>query len=421
MDRIGRLEVATTRQFAERANCLVNVRHLLFESSAYLRDALLEKSNSGWSAGENHAREVWRGAGQKLNRCWQETEKPAPARLLDQLVAGYWTQVAEILHHARNENQGARLELFHYRLVPLRERILESFDDIISWNRAEMLRQAEGRAAQLREERDAVWVVIFCAGILSFGVAMITYVQFTKLQESSDRLYDNAVRSSAELERLSERLFHVQEEERRKIAADLHDDVGQRIAGLMFEMNNTAGRHDIPRELRSEMEAMEERLRTLAKDIQTMSRGLHSAVLDKIGLEAAIRSECDALSRRGLAVTFRAAGVPRRLQQNIALAMYRVFQEAAQNALKHSQTDRLDVLLEAEAGEVVLHVRDSGRGFDAASPANSAGLGMISMRERLRIAGGSLSISSEPGKGAEVVARVPLASSGVRAASTGQA
>jgi signal transduction histidine kinase len=254
----------------------------------------------------------------------------------------------------------------------------------------------------------AVWIVVGTAGILSLAVAMVTYTHLAKLQKSSDLLYENAVRASVELERLSERLFHAQEEERRKIAADLHDDFGQRMASLIFEMSNATRGPGVSPELCSAMEAMEERLRTLAKDLQALSRGLHSAVLDKIGLEAAIRSECDALSRRGLAVSFQAANVPRRLPDNTALTMYRVFQEAAQNAVKHSQTDRLDVLLETQAGEAVLRVSDSGRGFDAQSTAKPAGLGMISMRERLRIAGGSLSISSTPGKGTQVEARVPF-------------
>ncbi len=408
LDRLSRLEVAAIGGFLDRSKCLENSRRLSLESSGAVRDALLEPRNPDLPARENQARQAWLQAGQELIRCRQAGESAPEARLLEQQLSGYWIQAEDILGRGRSESQTARLELLQYKLIPLRDRLFALFDSIILKDRAGMLRWAETRAVQVRGEVNAVWIVIGFTGILWFAVAMVTYTHLAKLQKSSDLQYENAVRASVELERLSERLFHVQEEERRKIAADLHDDFGQRMASLIFEMSGTAGGAGVSPELRGAMEAMVERLRSLAKDLQAMSRGLHSAVLDKIGLEAAIRSECETLTRHGLAASFHAANVPRRLPDNTALTLYRVFQEAAQNAVKHSRTDRLDVLLEAGAGEVVLRVRDSGRGFDVRA-GKPAGLGMISMRERLRIAGGALLISSAPGEGTGIEARVPLA------------
>ncbi|MCC6395075.1 MAG: sensor histidine kinase [Bryobacterales bacterium] len=408
LGRLNDLAIDATSQFIESSKCIENSRRLFLESSGFVRDNLLELPSADPLIEEGQARQAWRQANENLDRCWQAGRNAPEAAVLDQQLSGYWALAEEGLRRTRNGTREARLDLLRHKLIPLRDRILTSFDVIIAEGREEMLRLAESRAVTVRSEVEAVWIAVGAAGILSLAVAMLTYTRMVKLQESSAALYQNAVRASTELERLSERLFHVQEEERRRIAADLHDDFGQRMASLLFEISNTARDGAVSPELRGRMEATGERLRTLSKDLQAMSRGLHSAVLDKIGLEAAVRSECETLSRSGMATGFHAANVPRRLPDNTALTMYRVFQEAAQNAVKHSGADRLDVWLEIAAGEVVLRVQDFGKGFDSQSPAGHAGLGMISMRERLRIAGGALSITSGPGKGALVEARIPL-------------
>lgn len=407
LGRLSRLEVSATSRFLDRARCIENSRRLFRDSSGAVADALLEQRSPD-SRAEAQALQSWRQATGELNRCRRMEGNSPETDLLDRELSGYWTQAEEILLRGRDANETGRLKLLHDKLIPPRDHLLTLFDEIIWKDRAQLLHWAEGRAVQVRAEMNAVWIVIGITGILWLAVAIVTYTHIVKLQKSSDVQYENAVRASEELERLSERLFHVQEVERRRIASDLHDDFGQRMASLILEMGHTAADAGVPPVLRGALEAMVERLRTLSRDLQAMSRGLHSAVLDKIGLEAAIGSECDTLGRHGIEVTFEAANVPRKLPENIALTMYRVFQEAAQNALKHSGTDRLHVSLETKGDELLLRVRDYGRGFDA--PAAKSGLGMISMRERLRIAGGVLSISAAPGGGALVEARVPLPS-----------
>jgi len=134
-------------------------------------------------------------------------------------------------------------------------------------------------------------------------------------------------------------------------------------------------------------------------------------VLDKIGLEAAIRSDCTSLRQRiAWEVDFESVGVPKRLPEPLSLAAYRVFQEALQNALKHSQTSRLRVSLAVEGPDQVLWVKDYGLGFDTESGDRPGGLGLLSMRERLRMVGGALAIHSEVGKGTQLEARLPMVS-----------
>ena len=159
------------------------------------------------------------------------------------------------------------------------------------------------------------------------------------------------------------------------------------------------------------MQKMEERLGNVAKDLQQLSRSLHSAVLDKIGLEAAIRSDCNALRQRtAWEIDFQSVDVPKRLPEPLSLAAYRVFQEALQNALKHSHTSRLGVSLHVEGRDLVLRVEDHGLGFNTESTNQTGSLGLLSMRERLRMIGGAFRIYSEIGKGTQVEARLPIMS-----------
>jgi signal transduction histidine kinase len=156
---------------------------------------------------------------------------------------------------------------------------------------------------------------------------------------------------------------------------------------------------------------MGEHLGNVAKDLQQLSRSLHSAVLDKIGLEAAIRSDCSSLRQRSAwEVDFECVDVPKRLPEPLILAAYRVFQEALQNVLKHSQTSRLGVSLTVEGRDLVLRVKDYGHGFNVESANQTGSLGLLSMRERLSMVGGAFVIHSEIGKGTEVEARLPMMS-----------
>jgi len=256
-----------------------------------------------------------------------------------------------------------------------------------------------------------LWGAIAAIVLLSLAVAGATVRYLMRLESIALAQYAATVKAGAELEALSRRLLTLQEDERRRIARELHDDFGQRMAGLLFELSAVAERAEAAPDLKLAIHSAAERLGGVAKDLQQLSRSLHSAVLDKIGLEAAIRADCSALGQRtGWEIDFRAAGVPKRLPEPIGLAAYRVFQEALQNALKHSETSRLKVGLTVEDGNLLLQVSDYGQGFDPEAANKAGSLGLISMRERLRMVGGAFVIHSEIGKGTRVEARLPVAS-----------
>jgi PAS domain S-box-containing protein len=206
------------------------------------------------------------------------------------------------------------------------------------------------------------------------------------------------------------RLIEAHEEERTWIARELHDDIGQRIALLAIELGRCD--HQAPGSVVDMNEYVQlpfQRVYDLGKDIQALSHRLHSSKLEYLGLVAAAKSFCHELSeQRNVRIAFKHSDIPAAIPKEISLCLFRVLQEALQNAVKHSADQNLTVEVHGTNAGISLIVSDSGIGFDWQDAMNRRGLGLINMRERLRLVNGELSIQSEPGRGTTVLARVPL-------------
>ncbi|HZD32074.1 MAG TPA: sensor histidine kinase, partial [Candidatus Angelobacter sp.] len=164
-----------------------------------------------------------------------------------------------------------------------------------------------------------------------------------------------------------------------------------------------------PRQAVAQIDGLCEQTNDIGADLHKMSRNLHSSTLEVLGLVEGIRSLCKEFSeQQGLRVEFLAVGVPRKVPVAISLCLFRIAQEALSNAKKHSGAKSALVELHGDNDGVVLSVADAGAGFDASAPSFKAGLGLQSMKERLRAVGGTIDIDSGAGSGTNVVAHVPL-------------
>jgi PAS domain S-box-containing protein len=218
--------------------------------------------------------------------------------------------------------------------------------------------------------------------------------------------------SQESLQSLAGRLLTAQEEAAQSIARELHDVFGQKIALLSLKVS------EIETLLPTQQKAAEEKLRScreqigvLAQDLHDFSRQLHPSILHELGLEVALRAECDAYAQRnGTTLAFSAENVPETLSEDISLCLYRVAQESLHNIWKHAESNRIGVVLRASNEEIELVVEDFGKGFDIEATKGKGGLGLISMQERVRLVGGSLAITTKAGDGTRVEVHVPLRS-----------
>jgi signal transduction histidine kinase len=207
---------------------------------------------------------------------------------------------------------------------------------------------------------------------------------------------------------LRRRLVHAQEEEHRRIARELHDDLTQRLAVLAIDaemLRQTPGHGE---DVSETARGIRDQLVALSESVHTLSRQLHPSILDDLGLVNALHAECQSLGERdGITVKYDAQGVPTDLPRDVALCVYRVAQEALRNVAFHARCRRASVRLAAAGGELVLRVRDRGAGFDPAGKGKT-GIGLESIRERASLIGARLAVRSRPGAGTQITLRVPL-------------
>jgi len=221
------------------------------------------------------------------------------------------------------------------------------------------------------------------------------------------------------LSTVSRRLIGAQEQERTRIARELHDNINQRVAMLGIELDVL--QQSLPAST-SDVQLRLEKLRQLASDIgveiQGISHRLHSSKLEYLGLVAACKSFCHETAEwHKVQVSFTTENVPPVVPQDISLCLFRVLQESLSNSIKHSGAQRFEVQLRGVSGEIQLVVRDNGVGFDAAAAMISRGLGLISMRERVSLVNGIMLITSSPTDGTEIRVGVPMAKDTSQAAS----
>jgi len=283
-------------------------------------------------------------------------------------------------------------------VVPPREPLRQVYD----WRQLERWRIPESRlppgsAIRFRPPSPYSPQVLAAFGlvVLQAGLIGALLAQRARRRRAEERVRD-----------LNRGLLTAQEDERRSIARDLHDDFSQRLARLSIDAAGVAEGREEPRKTATEMRS---ELSRLSKDVRSLASQLHPSTLDDLGLVEALRIECERVGRvSGLPVRVEAPESWPAMPREAVLCLFRVAQESLRNVLRHAHATVVDVRLEAENGAAYLEVRDDGKGFETGRNRGGHGLGLLSMRERIDLVGGRLAIRSAPGQGTTVGAWVPV-------------
>jgi len=209
---------------------------------------------------------------------------------------------------------------------------------------------------------------------------------------------------------LSGRLIEAQDEERKRIAREIHDDYSQRIAMVAMDLEQLAENvGESSGETSQQFHELFDRVSELGADLHSLSHRLHSSTLESLGLLAGMEAFCKEFAeQQGVQVDFVHGNIPRGVPEDAALCMFRITQEALRNIKRHSGANRAEVRLELQDGRLHLSVSDCGRGFNSNKPPGERGIGIHSMEERLRLLGGKLEIQSRPMEGTRIDAWLPL-------------
>jgi PAS domain S-box-containing protein len=218
--------------------------------------------------------------------------------------------------------------------------------------------------------------------------------------------------SHREIQHLAGRLIEAQDAERARIARDLHDDVSQQLAGLSIALSGLKHRMDelhASEDLQADLRAIHVRTTALAHNVRQVSHDLHPTVLRHAGLVAALTSYCAELQRlHSTRLTCSAEGDFASIAPASALCLYRIAQEALRNVIAHADASRAEIRLLRTGDKAEITIADDGKGFDVASSLERGkGLGLVSITERVRLAGGTVSVEAESKKGTRVRAEIP--------------
>jgi signal transduction histidine kinase len=238
--------------------------------------------------------------------------------------------------------------------------------------------------------------ILATAAVLLLQTALISWL-----------LYERGKRQHLEAEgrKLSGRLIHAHEEERARLARELHDDVTQRLAALAIDAGR-GERYSGP--AGGAMRSMREGLVRLSEDVHALSYRLHPSILADLGLIEALKAECERFSQCPVRLEANTRDIPEALPQDVGLCLFRIAQEALRNVARHAGARQTEVCLRRLDGGLELTVKDDGAGFDPRQRRAEMSLGHAGMRQRVALLGGNIDIESSPGQGTTILAWVPL-------------
>jgi signal transduction histidine kinase len=329
---------------------------------------------------------------------------------LEHEVADFWNAVDRILA-LYPEHSTLEIKSLMNDTVIKRRRVQDMAERLATLNQqaAEEARQRLG-AMHKSFRRGLVLQTAACL-LIGLLVAVIAYGYFLRLQRELLDQYRQDLDNKENLQRLSTHLVNAQEEERKVISQELHDQIGQSLTGVRIILGTVEkGLSDAQAVLRDEVREAKDITEQTIKEVREISHMLHPSILDDLGLIPALQSYIDRFARySGIEAEFTAPTITERYSEELEVNLYRIVQEALCNVSKHAQAKKVQVALARRAATLELRISDDGQGFLAKElKQGDRGLGLLSMRERVARFGGELVINSQPGRGTHLYAQLSI-------------
>jgi signal transduction histidine kinase len=320
-------------------------------------------------------------------------------------IDDYWQVLDRTVAWTPEERYRLRDSFFYDELVPRRNAMLQIADRIAIANERGLNRAEEQLAASsegLRRTLMATFAITFAGGLL---LALLTIGYTLRLERELERRLEENTRARADLQELSAKLVRAQENERRSLARELHDEVGQSLSAMLMEAENAECADDL-REVRGHLGALRALGEKTVNEVRDLALLLRPSMLDDFGLVPALNWHAREMTKRtGLNVVLSADEEADDLPDDHKTCIYRVVQEAINNCARHASARTVEVVVKREDQLVRFSVRDDGAGFD---PRFVRGLGLLGMEERVRRLGGQIMIESQLGRGTLIRAELPL-------------
>jgi signal transduction histidine kinase len=409
---VQRNAAQTSGQYTRAQDLLSTVRAQLLLGSVYVRDALLDPDPQAAEGYRRQLQETYAEGVRALDEYVPVEDSPMVRERVSRLhaeVETFRSTLLEVLATDPTRRADARL-LLRTRIVPQRELVIRVSEEVQALNRAAFVEQQSRIAEVYRETQRDGWKLLGIALAASFGIGLWAIVYSGRLEDRLREQMARDVENTKALQRLSSQLLDAQEHERRNIARELHDEVGQVLTAIKVELAVAQRTIDSaggpPHLLQSARSIADGALHT----VRDLSHLLHPPLLDDLGLPSAIEWYLRGfMKRHGIRVELVADPIPGRLTAETEAASYRIVQEALTNVAKHAHATTCRVYLQRLPHTVLITVEDDGVGFDpaAASQSPDRSLGLIGIRERVSQLEGTLRVESASGKGTRLTVELP--------------
>jgi len=392
--------------YLRRDFVMAQIRSGVFQSATVVRDYLLA------SPGSDPQRDVeqWREIRAKTDQALQEYSLHTDLRdqplfnVLRQDLTAYWDLQEAVLNRPPTQKDGP---YYSGELRKSRRDTLAVFDRLNALHEQQLATDDAKLAASFGQTRVRLLAAMAACMLLGLLLAAYTIRRTLRMEQEIQDRYDEGIRARQEAQELSARLLSAQEEERRNISRELHDEVGQSLSALLMEAGHAAA--SVPSgegEVRRHVDSIKRLAESSVQVIRNMTLLLRPSMLDDFGLVPALEWHAREVSKRtGLLVLVNAEETASELPEEQKTCIYRVAQEALHNCARHSHAQRVNVEVSRKNGSVFLSVEDDGQGFDAR---RVRGLGLAGMAERVHHLGGEFRVNSRPGSGTQVEVELPL-------------
>jgi signal transduction histidine kinase len=376
------------------------------------RDYLLDPSNA--HAAEYRSQLVYERTAmeqefRELSSAIRDQDKPQLERLKTE-VEGYWDALGPLFEWTPQEKSAHSSGFLRREVLPRRRSALRITSEVSKLTEANLAQQ---RAEVDRSQGDMSGFIVRMLAItvlLGLGIAAVTVVRMTKLERHTDEQRLRTEEAEQELRRLSRQLVQAQEEERKSISRELHDEVGQMLTALRMELRSLQDLRTAPEaQFNDHIDAAKRLGEQSLRALRDMAMGLRPSMLDDLGLGSALQWQARQFAKQnGIPVNVQIGLMPAWLPETHRICIYRIVQEALTNCARHARAKRIDILIDGEPDGISVSVRDDGVGFHL-TKVRGRGLGLLGMQERVMELGGDLVISSRIREGTVLSAKLPLA------------
>jgi len=397
------------RESRERDALLDRLSTDIYRSATLVRDYMLERDEALAASQRAELQSLRFLVEQSLSHYGErapQREREA-VQNLQRYSESYWTALAPALNWtpaARRE----RGELFlRNTIIPGRNEVVQFVKQIAALDEGALdAEDVRIRVAQAQFQSRVRWISVVALALGGI-LAMVVVRHVQRLSVEAATRFNDVMAARGDLTRLSERLVNVQEEERRSLSRELHDDLGQAMSAMLLEIGKLESARGNPAARWDGLASVRQLAEQNVTKVRDMALLLRPAMLDELGLVPALRWQAREVSRRtGLRVKMIADELNEDLPDLSRTCIYRVVQEALNNCVKHSRAKEVRVVIQRDVDGLSVSVQDDGAGFD---PSRNKGLGLLGMMERVNALGGRLHIESQPGRGTVISTYVPLA------------